>query len=51
MSEHLKEIATEVASGRMLYWYATVPVGIRAVIGSRSPTTSRCCPCRPIRRN
>src|SRR3546814_16300218 len=32
----------------MPYWSAMAPAGISAARNWHSPTTSRCCPCRPI---
>ena len=42
---------TGLRLARMPSWCATVPVGTNRAADCASPTTSRCCPCRPTRRN
>ena len=49
MSEHLKEISTQVAPAPNVCWYAMALVGIRPVGSWRCQTTSRCWNCRPTR--
>lgn len=51
MSEHLKEISTQVAPGARAVLLRDGAGGTRPAGDYASPTTSPCCLCRPTPRN